>query len=144
MTGPELHEECRRFARYLLNVEATPYVAAKYADAHHTDSAYGTGDAVDRWLVHVAGRGTGAARLADAYARLVRPQGLLRRKLVLLLALLETSAPAWRALEVEPSRGARGALIALARHGAAAALAAVAGIVVLGPGHLVLRARAQR
>jgi hypothetical protein len=80
-----------------------------------------------------------AARLADQYARLAAPTSLLRRKLVLLLAILETTPPHYRAIDA-PLAGGRGATVAaLAVRGVAATLAAVAAIVLLAPLHVVSR-----
>jgi hypothetical protein len=46
---------------------------------------------IDRWLLQVALTGAAGARLADTYARIFRPHGPLRHRLVLLLAILENS-----------------------------------------------------
>ena len=79
--------------------------------------------------------------LADAHARLFAPASALRRKLVLLLAILETSAPAFRRVDDPGPRGTVGAWLRLAAIGGTAGLAAVLGSALLLPVQLVLRGR---
>jgi hypothetical protein len=72
--------------------------------------------------VAVARRGTACARLADAHARLFAPGGLLRRKLVLVLALLECSELA--RVDIPRSRSVPGFFLRAAWLGASFALLA--------------------
>jgi hypothetical protein len=92
-SAAQLDRESEVFARYLTGKGAGDYVRRKYREAHER-GALGPSSASDRALVDVARRGTWWARLADAHARLFAPGGLLRRKLVLVLALLECREPA--------------------------------------------------
>ena len=83
-----LGREFAVFAAYLGSSDAGPGAAAHYANAHVTLPA--GGDRLDHWLLAFARTGGVACSLADAYARRARPYGLLRRKLVLALAVLES------------------------------------------------------
>ena len=106
MSAPRavLERECRTFTRYLVGREPTPYVAGKYCDAHAVSAAF-AGDRFNERLTAVARWHPAAAFLADAYARGFAPRGAFRKKLVLLLAILETSPPFFRELErVEQGR----------------------------------------
>ncbi|MCE9596212.1 MAG: hypothetical protein K8S98_18635 [Planctomycetes bacterium] len=89
-----LEREGATFGRYLGAGESSHRALAKYREAHElgvvVTSAAST--RFDRALVGFARLGTFATRLADTHARLFRKGGLLRRKLVLLLAILETHA----------------------------------------------------
>lgn len=79
--------------RYLSGVEPSAYVVAKYTEAHRLDlPQLRPGSRFDELLVAFARGGTFRAYMADAHARGFRPASLLRRKLVLLLAILECSA----------------------------------------------------
>ena len=82
-----LGREFAVFAAYLGSRDAGPSAAAHYVNAHATLPA--GSDRLDRWLLVFARTGRAACSLADAYARRARPYGLLRRKLVLALAVLE-------------------------------------------------------
>jgi hypothetical protein len=89
-----LGRECDAFARYLTGAGPGEYVERKYREAHATAPGLEQAAArFDRALVALARQGPFLARLADAHARVFAPGCLLRRKLVLVLALLEVSAP---------------------------------------------------
>jgi hypothetical protein len=94
-----LQVECRLFARYLTGDEPLPYVIAKYQDAHEKRSALTATSKFDRFLVSFATRSPALLKVADSYARLLAPASTLRKKLVLLLAILESSSPSYRSFE---------------------------------------------
>ena len=107
-TDRELERECRVFTRYLAGREPTPYVIAKYRAAHAAGPAYRAQSAFDARLVAGARLHPVLAWLVDAAARFTAPRGLLRKKLVLLLAILETAPPFYTTLErLQEGRGAR-------------------------------------
>jgi len=89
----ELDAECRVFTRYLTGQDATDYVLQKYRAAHEVSSQLRAVSSTDHVLVDYASRGVISAKLADAHAALLAPASLLRKKLVLLLAILETCPP---------------------------------------------------
>jgi hypothetical protein len=90
-----LAQECRVFSRYLAGIEATPYLLEAYVRGHaHLPAGRVPPDALDQLLLGVARRSPWLTRIADAYARRARPTGILRQKLVLQLAVLESSPPA--------------------------------------------------
>ena len=134
-----LERECRVFTRFIARRTATPYVVSKYVDAHRISPAFAAMDRFDRWLVAFARWSPAVARLADAYGRLFIPGGLLRRKLVLLLAVLESSPPFYRDIDREPSRPLLVALLWLAVSGVGGGLAAVVGTAVFAPLRAVAR-----
>ena len=101
----QLARECQRWCRYLVDRDGSAAVVARYIDAHACGVVEPPGSrcAFDRALVALARRGELSTRLCDVHARVFRPAGLLRRKLVLALALLETDAQSHaRVDEVSP------------------------------------------
>ena len=105
MIGTErsLDEECRVFAIYLAGQSPNSYVCSKYVEAHDYLESLTAGSSFDHALVSFARAGTVRAKLADSYSQIFAPQSLLRKKLVLTLAILETCAPTYRLIdEVEP------------------------------------------
>jgi hypothetical protein len=94
-----LRRECQAFARYLIGDAPLPYVIEKYVSAHDKRPALVPAHAFDRFLVGFAAAGPFFTKIADSYARLVAPASPLRKKLILLLAILESSSPAYRSFE---------------------------------------------
>ncbi len=90
-----LDRECDVFCRYLSGEKASDYVRERYRAVHQRGSVEPAGgaSAFDRALVAIARGGPFVARCADSHARVFATGGLLRRKLVLLLALLEVREP---------------------------------------------------
>ena len=129
-----LDAESRALCMYLVGVEPTDYVRDRYRDAHGASSALTAFDSslFDRFLVAVARRGAAMTRVADAYASLFSRTGLLRRKLTVMLALLESTAPSHQHIDAvtETSRvalvGRVAAMITLQ-----VVLAAAAAVVLL-------------
>lgn len=140
MTDPgvaaDVAAECRVFARYLTGADPSPYVLACYARGLAAASAGAPGDRLDAALLAGARRGPWAARSADAYARFVRPFGPLRRRLVLLLAVLETAPGTSGAIHAADTGGPVPTLLRLAAEGLVFALALATGIVRFLPAHL--------
>ena len=69
----------------------------------------------------------------------MEPHGLLRRKLVMLLAILETCPPYFQILERPTRGGFGGAVLGLATRGLAGTACALAGIVVFLPVRALVR-----
>lgn len=134
--------ECRVFSRYLARQEPTPYVLRSYQRLCQLDPLSAAPlPLIDRSMLTVARWGVLPARSADAYARMFRPYGPLRRRLILLLAILENSppgdAPLQRASEGSRTRIVAGVVVSLL----AGAACLLAGTLLLGPLHLVGKTR---
>lgn len=134
-----LAAECVVFTRHVLGVAPAAAVVDAYVRAHTASPRYRAVTAFDARLVTVARRGPLLARLADAHARLLDPAGLLRRKLVLLLALLETTPPHYRAIDAPLASSLPATVLALGARGAVAAIIAVIGLVLFLPLRLTAR-----
>jgi hypothetical protein len=142
--APRLERECRVFTRLLVGEAATPSIIAKYREAHAVLAGCIPESAIDRRLTAVASGGATRARMADAYARLFAPHTAFRRKLVLLLAILETSPPFHARVDRTEPRGPAIAVGRLALAGGVGALAAFAGVLLFGPWHLWTRLARRR
>ena len=129
----ELGRECDVFVRYLSRADSTPYVRAKYTRAVERIPSLRARPGFESRLLRFAGRGPTAARIADAYAALLAPDSVLRSRLVLLLALLESTPPYHEAIERPPpgasAKELSGAIVA----GMAGVISLVAGLLVLLP-----------
>jgi hypothetical protein len=88
----ELGAECLIFTRYLIDTDPSSEVVTAYQRAHEVSAVAPPGGRgpLDRALLRVAHLGPGFARAADGYAAAFAKRSLLRRKLVLLVAILES------------------------------------------------------
>ena len=140
MTDTEsfLDTECRVFAKYLTGQPPNSYVCRKYAEAHGCLESLTAGSSFDPVLVKFARTGTIRAKLADSYSQIFSPQSLLRKKLVLILAILETCAPTCRLIDdIDPV--AKPFLLAkMAARVAGSLVSLLVGTLLLLPVRLVL------
>ena len=138
--NPQLVRECRTYARYLAGVSPSQYVLQKYAAYHenHVPSA-NPASRFDRVLLDFSRCCPLAAALTDCYSSCFCRPSTVRRKLVLLTAILECSPPECAEFERVDTGGAAivGARLALrlTLYGAICTLAAM----MLGPLHLIMR-----
>jgi len=141
-----LESECALFARYLIGVAPGPYIMKHYvaaAEAHGLARDDGFAP-FDRAMLRLARRGALLARAADAYCAILHRGGVLRRKLVLLAALLEHAAPTSEAFDRPVAGGPYRALLSLAAHGIGFGLALLAGFAIFLPLGLTCRTGAGR
>jgi hypothetical protein len=136
--SPErLGREARVFTAALIGGVPTPYVTRQYARGH-VSLPLAPIQGFDGILLSVARAAPPLTRVADAYARLFARRSILRRKLALLLAVLESSAPSDE--EFAPVAASRtGTLVRMAVSGIAASVFTATGVVFLGPLHLASR-----
>ena len=92
----DLERESRAFSRFLTGGLPNEYVTNTYVRAHMLQPTYNMGSPFELWCVAFARRGPLFTRLADAYAVFFAGTSLLRRKLVLMYAILETCSPSHR------------------------------------------------
>lgn len=141
-----IEAECRAFCRHVADVEPTAYVLEHYGRLHPTANAspQASDEVIERALLAMSRWGALPLRLADGYARFFRPRSLLRRRLVLMLAILENSPPSERRL----NSGEEGSLAGVGLHLLATLVVGgtciVLGTLLLGPVHLFGRAFSSR
>ncbi len=134
MKSEQLDSECQTYCRYLTGQNPTSYIREKYHEYHQMSGAFSSLARFDRFLLSFSRRGTWMARIADGYSVRFLKQSAVRKKLVLMLALLECAPPSSSYLDA--SRGP--AALVLARMcvtAAASLLALVAAVLVLLPVH---------
>lgn len=135
-----LARECWVFARHITGAVPSDYVITCYGKAHAADAldAPAGSDALDALLVSAATRTRLLTPLADIYARMFRRAGPLRRKLVLLAAILESTGTTQHAFE--PTRSGRVSSFAeLLMRGGLFLIQASAALLLFAPAHAVLR-----
>jgi hypothetical protein len=133
MNPSRMERECRAYARYLTGQEMDGYLAGKYAGCHATGRIAEPTEPFDCFLTDVSVRGPMWTRLADAYASRFRKDCVLRKKLVLTLALLECSPSTFEYLDGVSSGGRAGALVRMAGEGLLFAVALPLAILLFFP-----------
>jgi hypothetical protein len=135
-----VERECRIFTRHLTGRSPTPYVISKYCEAQSLLAAPCEG-CIDSWLIPFARLHRLTAGIADSYARFFAPRGELRRKLVLLLAILESAPPFFSDID-RPVPGSRPVqVLGIAGRFAAFACGLTIGVIGFLPLQLVLSGR---
>jgi hypothetical protein len=142
-----LDRECVAFTTYLTGRKPDEYVLSSYREAHERGElarAIARGP-FDRLLVRLVLIPL-AARVVDVYTALFFKRALVRKKLVLALAILESSSPSYRHFEVPDSGGRLVVLSRLAARSLASLVALVVAALLLAPAHaaVALLARASR
>ena len=127
--APALEAEAHLITRYLFGAAAPEALARRYVDANALGVLTPAGPP-DEALVDFARRRPWSIGYLDAACGVLRPDALLRRKVLLMAAILETS-PAF-ARRFEPSGLGRWRLLAvLGVNGMAAMARAVVGALVM-------------
>lgn len=102
-----LNDECNVFCKYLVGQKPNQYVLEKYREGHKASDLHQAlnSDRFDRLLIKIAGINPLFTKLVDVYARIFSKTSVLRKKLVLLLAILESCAPTHHYLDSADSHG---------------------------------------
>ena len=143
MASDLLDRECQVFCGYLLDCIPSRYVLGKYREAHEIAPEFSGQTPLDRFLLRTARRHWFLTKVVDSYARIAAPYCLLRRKLVLLLAILETSPQFSRTINSVEGGGCLSAAWRIFWRSIFSAGCFVLGLVLLLPAHALLRGRAQ-
>lgn len=90
-----LVQECLVFTRHLIGESPVKYVIEKYRNAHRmSEGLYlQVSDDFDEFLLRFARLHPMAMRMVDAYTAILLRKSVVRRKAILLLAILESCAP---------------------------------------------------
>jgi hypothetical protein len=137
MGKPALTRECAMLHRYLVGGAPSAYAAGKYVAAH--DQLPALREAAgwfDRLLLGAALVHPLFMRLVQVYARIFAPTALVRKKAVLLLAIIECCAPSLTSIQAPRTRAPLIAIAASTVIVAGFALELLFAALVFGPVHL--------
>jgi hypothetical protein len=137
-TTQMLDRECTIFSNYLIRQSPTPYVLSKYRQAHRTNARLRQVQAgpFDLLLLELSRIHLTTTRVVDVYATLLFRNSLVRKKMVLLLAILESCAPTFTLFDETDPGGASLFALRFLRDALFFALAAAVALVILLPLHL--------
>ncbi len=140
MPNEQAVREARTFASYLGSAAFPSEIAERYHRAIQ-DWRGVPADRFDAWLLRFAASSPVLTSIADTYARFTRPYGDLRRRLTLMLALLETHGATHEVYDRARPSSAAAAWLALAGAGTLWALRTLLAGVICAPAHLLLGAK---
>ena len=105
-----IDRECDVFTRYLVGQPPTDYIHKQYEMAVLARDLANDAEfaAFDRRTLRFARRNVFFTRVADAYCAIFHRHGVLRRKLILLLAILEHTTPTAARFDWPKNRGSIG------------------------------------
>ena len=132
-----VRQECDTFVRYLTGRPPSEYVRAQYlkgVEARGLANDQGFTE-FDQASLRLARRGPVAARLADAHCAFFRRRGALRRKLILLLAVLEHVSPSNAIVDDSANRGPFMAILGLIGAGIGFGVCSIFGALALAPAY---------
>jgi NADH dehydrogenase len=101
------NKECEAFSFYLIRQHPDAYVREKYLEAHQAnpDLQSGYQNIFDHFLLSIAVKSVRLAKIADSYSSIFSRGCLLRKKIVLLLAILESTTPTFLYFDLPQSGG---------------------------------------
>jgi nucleoside-diphosphate-sugar epimerase len=136
-----IEKECKTFATYMTGKSPSQYVTEQYAAAVLAHGLASDEDlsCFDRVALRLARSGSAFTRSSDAFCSIFARRGVLRRKLIVLAAILESVAPTNEALDRVPSRSVTGTVASLIGCGAAFAVSFILGATILLPAAALCR-----
>jgi hypothetical protein len=139
-----LAAECRALSWYLIRRPPGPYVTDKYCSAHLDGNILHSPDcdAFDSLLIRLARQHRFLIKMVDLYTALFFKRALLRRKLVLLLAILESAPTTYAYFDAPDALTRFGFCLRTLRRGVVLAGMLLVSLVTLAPLHIGLRTRA--
>jgi len=131
--APAGDRECDAFTRHLVGQPPDEITRAAYRQAVATVAALQPVGRQDRAILAFARRHALATRLADSWSALFSRSSVLRKRLVMLLAILESHAPTHAAIDRPAGGSPAGAVTMLLLRGLLAVLLLVVGTIVMIP-----------
>jgi hypothetical protein len=134
-----LRAECRSLTAYLTGSPPSRYVEDQYARAAgvHRLACDDEFSCFDRATLKLARSGRMFARWADAYCALFHRAGALRRKLVVLAAILEHVAPSSDNFDRAEPRSPASTVVSLGAYGLTSAVSLLLGALILAPASML-------
>jgi len=136
-----LDRECIAFSRYLIKQRPSLYVMDKYRDAHLASDFLNRSKlkAMDRLLLNVGSRHSLLAKLVDSYTSIFFKTSAIRKKWILLLAILESCAPTFEYFDSPESSNRSLVVIRMIGNLLGSAFILLLSVVLFLPLHMILR-----
>jgi nucleoside-diphosphate-sugar epimerase len=141
-----INRECEVFTYYLVGQPPTDYIRKQYEMATLARDLANESEftSFDRAMLRYARRHIAFTRATDAYCAIFHRHSILRRKLILLLAILEHASPTAARFDRPKNRGLIGISVDLLLQAMSFGLSLIAGIMLLLPSYLFRRSESKR
>lgn len=100
----DLERECRMFTNYLINQEPDTYILNKYRLGNEIEKIGMNISLFDSLLINAAQKRTFLLKLADAYTSFFYKNAAIRKKLIMLVAILECCASTYNQVDFANER----------------------------------------
>lgn len=141
MNNSKLHKECTVFCRYLIKQEPNDYVQEKYKDAHMKSGIkLGNSSAFDRLLISTSLINPVFTKIVDIYTSIFFKSSVFRKKMILLLAILESCTPSCQYLDSVSTSSKTVLFIRIFQYVSFFVLGLIFSMIFLLPLHLILKA----
>ena len=130
---PDLEKECRNFTNYLIEYEPDGYILSRYINGHKITGIDDNAGSFDILLVKAANKNKFLARLADTYASVFYKNAVIRKKLLLLLAILECCESTYNQVDTVNVRSRNLLYIKVGQKAFVFLLSLVTSIIVFSP-----------
>jgi hypothetical protein len=136
-----LTRECSVFCKYLIGQEPNDYVIRKYREAHGLGSLSRDTDIkyFDEFLVWLAKTTPFLAKLVDTYSSKFHKRSLVRRKFILLVAILESAPPSCNYFDLVSVSNPADFIVKMCWKGTLYASSLLLSVITLMPLHLIIR-----
>ena len=133
-----LETECTVFTYYVTKQKPSAYVLNKYRQGHSIADFACTSvtHPFDSFLLQVAATHPLLTKLVDAYTAIFLRSSIVRRKWILLLAILESCSPTYRCFDSPESSNKKFLFMGMVGKGVVFLLAFCLSLVLLMPFHL--------
>jgi NADH dehydrogenase len=133
-----LNHEGRIYTNFLIHQEPSDYVLDKYRQAHNVAAPLRNRNysELENFALKLSRKNPLATRLVDAYAVFFMKGSIIRKKLILLMAILETSNPSALAFEQPDSSNVFKIILNLGLQGLTFTFALLVGLIIFIPARL--------
>jgi NADH dehydrogenase len=144
-TEKQLMHECGLLTRYLVGQQPSDYVIEKFVEAHKFSSIFDESKLkpFERFLLRNATRNIFTLKVIDAYSAFFSRSSILRNKLILMVAILESCTPSYRSFDPHPTAPVIQILLNLFANGLGFAVAFALAILILIPIQILFALRAR-
>ena len=134
-----LDQECDLFTRYLIHQSSDHYIREKYREAHLYLNIYSGREPCyfDYYLTDISRNSVFHTRIVDTYSRILFRNSIVQKKLILLMAILESCYPSHLYFDHLSSSDRTISFITISYNMSSFIFLFSIALVILGPIHLL-------